>query len=228
MTGADLATWDWEPATDRCVFNDRWADMLGVATSDVRQVFATWQASIHPEDLVAVGDSLADHVTGLAERFEAEYRIVRADGQVRWVHGRGKAVKRDTAGRPLRVTGTVLDITGHRLAQEALRESEERFRSLVDSMGDIVFTLDRQLLCEGVFGDWPARFGLAKDQILGRPVSELPVAEGHAQCESICRKALEGGHEFLEWTLSDARRPDGPARVRISPEGLARGLSRAW
>ena len=89
-------------------------------------------ASVHPRDRDRVGQALAER---LREPTEIEYRIVRPDGTVRRVHDRSYPV-RDERGEVIRVVGIGEDVTDRRNADRALRESEERFRTLIDALGD--------------------------------------------------------------------------------------------
>jgi len=77
-----------------------------------------WQEVVHPEDVLKVG--VAFEELGRRGTFNAEYRIVRPDGMVRWVRDRGRLVK-DSAGQPLRLDGIGTDITRQREAEEKIR-----------------------------------------------------------------------------------------------------------
>ncbi|HEU5058636.1 MAG TPA: response regulator [Kofleriaceae bacterium] len=87
-----------------------------------------------------------------------------------------------------------------RAAAEKLRVSEERFRTLVDSMDDLVFTLDRELRYDGVFGTWLKREGIAPEQLLGRPWTEI-IGEGTGEHNTAGLRALAGERVTFEWTM---------------------------
>ena len=88
---------------------------------------------IHPEDRERTVKHLFDVLRGESEDYIAEYRIVRPnDGEIRWIRVVAK-IERDRDGRALRLVGADLDVTDQMLAQETLRESEERFRLIADS-----------------------------------------------------------------------------------------------
>ena len=87
-----------------------------------------------------------------------------------------------------------------RAAAEKLRVSEERFRTLVDSMEDLVFTLDRDLIYDGVFGSWLKREGIAPEQMLGRSWAEtMPESTGEHNTAGL--RALAGERVTYEWTM---------------------------
>ncbi len=89
-------------------------------------------------------------------------------------------------------------------AAHALRASEERFRSVVNSMNDIVFTLDREQRHTGVFGPWVARSGLTPEFFLGRSARDLFGAEAAAVHEEANRRALAGEYVIYDWSTPGA------------------------
>jgi PAS domain S-box-containing protein len=92
-----------------------------------------WIRRIHPDDRESAQQKFLSAIEGPDYRYAAEYRIVRpSDGQVRWIAVESR-IERDHDGRPLRLVGVHIDVTDRMLAQETLRESEERFRLIADS-----------------------------------------------------------------------------------------------
>ncbi len=123
VSGADLGTWDWDIPTGRVTHNARWAEMLGFSPDELEQRFTTWQMLVHPEDKDTVLQRLQDHLEGRTPLYEAELRLQAKDGSWRWMLDRGKVVRRNPAGAPLRMSGTQLDITERREAENRLRGS---------------------------------------------------------------------------------------------------------
>ena len=92
-----------------------------------------WVNRIHPDDRERTVKQFLDALAGRSEDYSAEYRIVRpSDGQTRWINVIAK-IERDRDGRALRLVGAHIDTTERMLAQDTLRESEERFRLIANS-----------------------------------------------------------------------------------------------
>ena len=89
-------------------------------------------ARVHPEDRERVGRAIRAYLSGETREYEVEYRVRHKDGSYRWRLARGVAV-RDAEGRPIRFMGSSVDITDLKRAEEALRESEERFRGTFEN-----------------------------------------------------------------------------------------------
>src|ERR1700722_8210615 len=100
-----------------------------VATNESHEA---WVARLHPDDRVRTERQFLEAVAGTTQDYSAEYRIVRpSDGQTRWVKVMAR-IERDPENRPVRLIGAHFDITDSKLAELALRESEERFRNIAD------------------------------------------------------------------------------------------------
>ncbi|HUF93900.1 MAG TPA: PAS domain S-box protein [Candidatus Limnocylindria bacterium] len=136
----------------------------------------SWADAIHPDDLQ---DTLTAFEAGRATGFDHEFRIVRPDGGIRWMHVRGFPVL-DDAGRPYRITGVVSDVTQRKEASGDLRESEERFRATFEqaAAGMCHTTLDgryvrvNQRFCDIV--------GYTRDELLARTFQDITHADDHA------------------------------------------------
>jgi PAS domain S-box-containing protein len=92
-----------------------------------------WLKRVHPDDREQALKYFQDALTGGGREYNSQYRIIRPnDGQTRWVHVVAE-FERNTDGRALRLVGAHIDVTDRMLAQETLRESEERFRLIANS-----------------------------------------------------------------------------------------------
>jgi PAS domain S-box-containing protein len=121
----------WSPSLER---------MHGYPPGGFAGTADAYFAEIHPDDRERVGTHVQAVLEGRREH-HIEYRIVRPDGTALWVEGRGN-LQRDAAGRPLRLIGVCTDINDRKLAEAALRESELRYRALVEATAQVIWTGD--------------------------------------------------------------------------------------
>src|ERR1035437_9464244 len=107
---ARIGSYSLEISSGRWVSSKRLDAIYGIDAGFDRSVEG-WTSLIHPADREAMVAYFADEVLGRAQPFDREYRIVRSDtGEERWAYGRG-ALELDASGRPLRMLGTISDIT---------------------------------------------------------------------------------------------------------------------
>ncbi|GIK40069.1 MAG: hypothetical protein BroJett011_39020 [Chloroflexota bacterium] len=139
---AHLGSWEWEIQTGKYHWSDEQFHIFGYLPGTVKPTYSLFAASLHPADrervLAQIGETAK---TGLP--FETEYRIVRPDGSISTVAARAE-LQRNGQDRPQRVVGTVLDITARKQAEEALRESEERYRQLFELESDTILLIDNE------------------------------------------------------------------------------------
>ena len=134
--GARIGTFDYWVQADELSWDDRCRALFGLPPGVPVSYEGTFLAGLHPEDKAradaAVRRSMDPAGSG---RFAAEYRTIGLrDGVERWVSAQGETHFEN--GRPVRLIGTVLDITDRKRVEEALRERETRYRTLFNSMDD--------------------------------------------------------------------------------------------
>ena len=121
LKGAELGLWDWNPQTNEIIYDERSQRMLGYEPDEIsRQVENGFMKLMHPDDRERVTAIATDHLRGHTPFYEAEFRLRAKNGDWRWFLGRGRITQRDEHGRPVRVTGTHMDISARKQAEEAL------------------------------------------------------------------------------------------------------------
>jgi hypothetical protein len=117
----------------------------GLTADAANESHEDWVRRIHPEDREATEKKFRDAVAGNVREYTAQYRIIRPnDGQTRWISVKA-AIERDEHGKPLRLLGAHTDITEPVLAEQALRQSEERYRKLADQLAELNATLAQRV-----------------------------------------------------------------------------------
>jgi PAS domain S-box-containing protein len=121
VRGAAVGIWDWVAATNRNYFSQRFCEILGFHPEEIEHTHNTFIELLHPEDRDRVREAALAHVEQRIP-FDMEFRMRTKSGDYKWVHSSGQAVW-DDQGRPVRMAGTVADITHRKLIEEALLES---------------------------------------------------------------------------------------------------------
>ncbi|MEX2256347.1 MAG: EAL domain-containing protein [Acidimicrobiia bacterium] len=119
--------------------NERYCEILGRPTAEILG-YGYFEA-IHPDDRERVTKVREDAFAGLGGEVDLEYRVVRPDGEDRWVRARSVRVRGERS--PSAYVGSMVDITEFKQIENALRESESRFRAIVEQGFDVVNVLDR-------------------------------------------------------------------------------------
>lgn len=135
-----IGIWDWDIEKDTIAWSDGHYRLLGYEVGQIEPGYAAWQQSVHPDDLDAVETAIATTQTD-RQPYICEYRIIRADGSVRWVSARGRFFYH-ADGRPARMIGAMVDTTEQRDQAEwqrlLLAELQHRVRNLVSMIRSLV------------------------------------------------------------------------------------------
>ena len=196
--------WTARPDGSDPFVNRRWADFTGLSADD--SAASGWTDAVHPEDRQAYADEWrASLATG--EPFESEARFRRVDGEYRWLLARA-VPSRDVHGKIVRWYGLLADIADRKRAEQALRDSEIRFRTFVDHAADAFFMLDferatildvNRYACESL--------GYTREELIGMTPLAFDVDLNRATLESIATRAAAG--ETVLFNRHRHRRKDG-------------------
>jgi len=130
LDGANLAIWDFDVASGKFNHSPRLIEMLGYKVGEIEVNRESFRANLHPDDSQRFTDAFRDHITGSTARFAIEYRLRHKDGHWVWIISRGRVVQRDGDGFAIRVTGTNLDISERKAAEETERRLNRAFKFL--------------------------------------------------------------------------------------------------
>ncbi len=125
-------SWGWTVATGEVFWSDETCRILGLDPGSSKPVFEHFLERIHPEDRSRVEEEVARNIRD-KEPFERSYRILRADGSVRYVHSRGRP-SFDDSGETVKLVGVITDITDRHLAEERLRHSYTELQALSERL----------------------------------------------------------------------------------------------
>ncbi|KYF53089.1 hypothetical protein BE04_10070 [Sorangium cellulosum] len=226
LRAGQTGVWEWDLVTGRVVWSDEVCGIFGIPPGTFEGTLEAFERRIHPDDRTRVR---AEAQTALEGRtgYAIEFRIVRPDGQIRWVTDLG-TVEHDEAGQPRSMIGMVTDITEKRAAADAIRESEERFRNIADNSPVMIWVTGPDARCTYLNKVWSDFTGQAQATGLGFGWLDLVHPEDAERSASIFRAANARREPFrLDYRL---RRRDGryrwcidAAAPRFSPSGAFLG-----
>ncbi|MES9845474.1 MAG: diguanylate cyclase [Candidatus Sedimenticola sp. 6PFRAG5] len=139
---ANLGHWDWNLVDNTLEWSDEIYRIFHLPPQEFGADYEAFLETVHPEDLQAVKDAVEGALDAKA-KYEIDHRIVLPNGEIRMVHERAE-VTLDESGVPVRMIGTVQDITMRKRMETALRKSEERFRRLLEAAGQGIIGIDAE------------------------------------------------------------------------------------
>ncbi|MCU1257900.1 MAG: sensor hybrid histidine kinase [Bryobacterales bacterium] len=164
LEAANVGTWEWNIATGE----DRWSENMesihGMPPGfhgKIEDMIRT----VHPQDRDMVRGKIRRGIES-GEQYEVEYRTIGQDGKVGWVEAKGRVLYDRRTGQPLRMIGISTNITERKNAEQALRDSEARFRTLARHAPVGIFQLDRNGSNVFVNERWRTQAGMTPEQAL--------------------------------------------------------------
>ncbi len=129
------AVWDWNLLTNEVWWNEAFETLFGYDRKSIEPDIESWKRRMHPEDLNKVSNGIHALIESGQQLWWDEYRFRKADGSYATIFDRGFVI-RDEHQQPVRMVGSMQDVTERKQAEEALRESEEHLRFVVDASHD--------------------------------------------------------------------------------------------
>jgi diguanylate cyclase (GGDEF)-like protein/PAS domain S-box-containing protein len=221
---SNVGLWDWNIADGQVWLSPEWKQQLGYRDEEICDSFVEWANRLHPQDEDRVLGTLDASLKKPWPRFQTEMRLRHKDDSYRWIYAEAELIRNDD-DKPLRMLGCHLDITARKHAEQRLRDSEMRYRQLVEDAADgiVVYDKDKKFVfanprsCE--------LFGYGEHELLGIGI-EITDYEGEQ--ENLARRvqaATEG--QILRYERL-VRRKDGSAfPAEISLKQLDNGQFQA-
>jgi PAS domain S-box-containing protein len=198
--------WDWNLQTGEIYYSPRWKEMLGYLDYELPNELVSWEKLIFEEDRITVLKLMEDLNCSRASRFIVTQRFHHRDGSTVYLLSRATHLK-NSEGQVVRMVGTHTDITDLVKAQEALRQSEERLRALLNAIPDQMF---RQRV-DGTYLDYkaaPEDLLVPAETLIGSNIRDLPLErEIETRHLELLRIAVETGE--LQTYEHEVEKSDG-------------------
>ncbi|MFW9265054.1 GAF domain-containing protein, partial [Nostoc sp. CALU 546] len=168
LEGNGDGVWDWNVQTNEVFFSRRWKEMLGFAEHEIGNILSEWDQRVHSDDKPRVYEEINKHFRGETQQYVSEHRVRCKDGTYKWILDRGQIFSRADNGLPLRMLGTHTDITERKRMEEALRSSEQRYRSVITAMAEGIVLQKADGRITACNESAERILGLTADQMMGR------------------------------------------------------------
>ncbi|MBW4622881.1 MAG: PAS domain S-box protein [Cyanosarcina radialis HA8281-LM2] len=182
VQAAHLGIWDWDMVSEAITLSVEHAVIFGLALDEFDGKYRTFESCIHPDDRAGL-DRAVDLAIQRRMIYQHEYRVVWRDGSIHWVEGRGQAFY-DATGRPIRMSGIVLDIDRRKEAELSLRRYERIFATTPDSIALVDPTYTYQMVNQAYL----RRFQKRPGEIIGHSIAEIV---GNQVFETECKPRLD-------------------------------------
>jgi PAS domain S-box-containing protein len=205
---ANLGLWVWNvPGGDERWVTEKWRQLFGFADSEP-VTFDRFLEVVHRGDSERV-KQVVQHILEHGGEYEVDYRITRPDGSIRWIASHG-SVELYERGKPVLVRGVSRDVTKRKIAEEELRESEERFRTVANAAPVMIWMSGPDKLCTFFNKGWLDFTGRSPEQELGNGWAEGVHREDVDRCHDVYQNSFNARESFtMEYRL---RRSDGEYR----------------
>jgi PAS domain S-box-containing protein len=224
---AQMGVYDWNLITEKVAWNDYHTRLMGYVSGATEYSYADWERRVHPEDLPIVQAAIKLAMTDRTD-YASEYRVVWEDGSIHWIDGFGRFYY-DRDGQPIRMTGVIDDITDRKQSQQALQESEARYRSLIEATSQIIWNTNAEGELVIAQPSWGAFTGQSEVEYLGWGWLNAVHPDDRIRTRQLWSEALATCRIYdAEYRL---RRHDGEYRhtiVRGVPIVGADGQVREW
>ncbi|MCB1216442.1 PAS domain S-box protein, partial [bacterium] len=217
LNGGDLGTWRWNVQTGEVQFNERWAAMLGYRLDQITPNVDSWAELLHPEDKPRVMGALTDYLEGRTDHYEAVQRLRMADGNWCWILDKGKIIEYDREGKPLRMSGTHLDVNALKRAERELDESRSHLQGVLDAaLETAIIATDRHGIINLFSRGAERMLGYSAAELVGRQTPSIwhDPAQIHERAQELSSesgqevwgfgvfvfKAIQNGSDTREWT----------------------------
>lgn len=236
-TIAHIGSWDWDIPTGGLRWTDEIYRIFGQTPQSFDATYPAFLEAIHPEDRQRVIDAVNASVADPAVPYDVEHRVTRPDGEIRHVHERG-VVYRDESGAPLRMIGTVHDISERKAAEAELTRHREHLEELVQARTAEVEKASRRnaiivdAAMDGFFSAgldgrvndcneaYCRMLGYTREEMLGLRTADLEADESPEEMAAHIRRITEQGRDRFD---TRHRRKDGGlvhVEVNLSLEAL--------
>ena len=192
----------------------KWAGITGHDTTDI--LGGSFETLVVAEDLPGCRRLLQEVLSGKVARQVGEYRIRQGDGTLHW-HSTNATAIRDADGTIIAIAGSIRDVTARKRAEEALRESEERFRSIVETSPNLIWEVDLKGHFRYISPTVTVILGYTPEEVIGKSILDLVSEENRPVAGRAFAQVIEPGRMPASFEIPACHRDGHDVVLEIRP-----------
>ena len=214
IKGSNDAPWDWNLVTDHLFYSLQWWQQLGYSPEEIHSDSELWRTLTHPDDVKEVNDFLESVLKSEDDSYEAQFRLLHKNGHYVPVLSRG-FITRDASGKPIRITGTNMDLTAQKEAQALLEQTRRNYEAFFNTIDDFLFVLDEQGNIIHANTKVIEKLGYPVNELFGEHVLKVHPPERREEAGRIVGEMLAGTSEFCPVPLMTKTGDYIPVETRV-------------
>jgi PAS domain S-box-containing protein len=198
LEGSGDGIWDWNAITNEVFFSSQWKTMLGYEDHEIENVLHEWDTRLHPDDRDEAYKDLNNHLNGETDIYVNEHRLRCKNGSYKWILDRGKVIDWSAESKPIRVIGTLTDISIRKKNEETINQNEIRNQLILDSAMDGFWIVDKKGNIIEINEIYSKLSGYSKRELLKMKVYDLEAIDDKQNVNQRIEKLIQDGGRKIE------------------------------
>lgn len=221
LEGAGDSVWDWNISSNKIKFSKKSESILGYTVEEINGDIKEWRKKIHPDDMDRVLSSIKSSLQ-TNTNYVSEYRILCKDGNYKWILSRGMVVEQDPKGKPLRMVGTISDISRWKENEFEIDRQRSKLHSIFEGSSDALILLSP----EGFFDcnkQTLELFGVeTKEEFLKLKPSDISPPfqpdgiDSQQKSNNLIQNAFDQGINHFEWIIKRKNGETVPVEILLT------------
>ncbi len=187
---AHVGSWEFDVLREKNTWSAETFRIFGLNSTEPEPTFAELLEMVHPDDRTVFQQNVS-RALAKGIPYDFDFRIMRPDGSIRYLEGKGEAIA-NNSGQIIRLFGSVLDITERKQAEAALAESEQKYRNLVETSQDLIWSVDTEGRLTFINPAVKQIYGYSPEEVIGRYFSDFVSPEQLAQDVNAFQRIFKG------------------------------------
>ncbi len=173
IEGSGGGLWDWDLVTGVLFLSEKWKETLGYTDSELSNELNEWKSRLHPDEKEATLVALQLAMDRKVPSYSSEHRLLCKDGSYKWMLDRGMVISRNASGEPLRMVGTITDITSRKHTEQQHEQNEEDLQTIFAHSPDGIVIFDQNHVVSHVNAIFSTMTGYSSQHLIGCTESQF-------------------------------------------------------